>query len=180
MQNSSSFGLKKRSIFFTILIWNYHHRFFLPSVLLKASFLGTDEDKFVQVFTQRSFPHLKVVFQEYKKVKLRQLYWLCGTIKCSKTKTKQPITRKQSELINSKKKQTGWSAGKCYRLSTDWFCIWLVERMARFFFRPITRWSRIQTHNAFNTRWTLVQKIKRSVNVWGWKTSKLIARERIF
>ncbi|XP_022810237.1 uncharacterized protein LOC111347232 [Stylophora pistillata] len=36
--------------------------------IMQASFLGTDEDKFVQVFTQRSFPHLKVVFQEYKKL----------------------------------------------------------------------------------------------------------------
>ncbi|XP_020605141.1 uncharacterized protein LOC110043977 isoform X1 [Orbicella faveolata] len=36
--------------------------------LMQASYLGTDEDKFVQVFTQRSFAHLKVVFQEYKKV----------------------------------------------------------------------------------------------------------------
>ena len=34
----------------------------------QASYLGTDEDKFVQVFTQRSFAHLKVVFEEYKKV----------------------------------------------------------------------------------------------------------------
>ncbi|KAL9954885.1 hypothetical protein ACROYT_G042470 [Oculina patagonica] len=36
--------------------------------LMQAGYLGTDEDKFVQVFTQRSFVHLKAVFQEYKKI----------------------------------------------------------------------------------------------------------------
>ena len=34
----------------------------------QAGYLGTDENKFMEVFTQRSFAHLKVMFQEYKKV----------------------------------------------------------------------------------------------------------------
>ena len=29
---------------------------------------GTDEDKFIEVFTQRSLPHLKAMLPEYQKV----------------------------------------------------------------------------------------------------------------
>ena len=31
---------------------------------------GTDESKFVHIFSKRSFPHLKMMFEQYKKVRL--------------------------------------------------------------------------------------------------------------
>ena len=36
----------------------------------QAGFLGTDKSKFTEVFTQRSFTHLRVMFQEYKRVSI--------------------------------------------------------------------------------------------------------------
>ncbi|KAM7451307.1 hypothetical protein ABFA07_000987 [Porites harrisoni] len=41
--------------------------------LMQAGFLGTDENKFIEVFTQRSFAHLKAVFQEYKKISNQEM-----------------------------------------------------------------------------------------------------------
>ncbi|XP_067031902.1 uncharacterized protein [Acropora muricata] len=41
--------------------------------LMQAGFLGTDKSKFTEVFTQRSFTHLRVMFQEYKRISNQEM-----------------------------------------------------------------------------------------------------------
>ncbi|XP_068684036.1 uncharacterized protein [Montipora foliosa] len=41
--------------------------------LMQAGYLGTDKSKFTEVFTQRSFAHLKVMFQEYKRISNQEM-----------------------------------------------------------------------------------------------------------
>ncbi|KAJ7365497.1 Annexin A13 [Desmophyllum pertusum] len=82
--------------------------------LMQAGYLGTDEDKFIQVFTQRSFTHLKVVFQEYKKVCNQEMD------ECIEEEMSQDLEKGFLTLVKYTRDPSKFYAAKTAEIFTRW------------------------------------------------------------